>query len=106
MKIGILISQTEPETVWNALRLGNFSLEKGHNVRVFLIGKGVEIEEIENVTFNVNEEIEKFVKNKGEIFSCGTCLISRNKKGSKSCPISNMQTLMEIVEESDKIVTF
>ena len=42
MKIGIIISQTDPEVVWNAFRLGNFSLDKQHSVKVFLVGKGVD----------------------------------------------------------------
>ena len=46
MKLGIVISQTDPETVWNAFRFGNFSLNKGHNVRTFLIGKGKKFREI------------------------------------------------------------
>ena len=48
MKVGIVISQTDPETVWNAFRFGNFSIKKGHSVRTFLIGKGVECVEIVN----------------------------------------------------------
>lgn len=106
LKLGIIISQTDPETVWNAFRFGNFSLNKQHMVRIFLIGKGVESEEIDDKDFNIKEQLGKFVNNGGEIFSCGTCLISRNKKDSPSCPSSNMQKLMDIVEESDKIVSF
>ena len=34
MKIGIVISQIDPETVWNAFRFANFSLGKKHEVRV------------------------------------------------------------------------
>ena len=106
MKLGIVISQTDPETVWNAFRFGNFSLNKGHNVRTFLIGKGVECVEIVNKEFNIIEELNKYIGNKGQIFACGTCLVSRNKEGSPICPMSTMNDLMELVEESDKIVSF
>jgi sulfur relay (sulfurtransferase) complex TusBCD TusD component (DsrE family) len=106
MKIGIIISQTDPETVWNAFRFGNFSLNKGHNVRTFLIGKGVECVEIVHEEFNVIEELNKYVDHDGQIFACGTCLVSRNKEGSPICPMSTMNDLMELVEESDKIVSF
>jgi len=106
MKIGIIISQTDPETVWNAFRFGNFSLDKKHKVRMFFIGKGVEYEDINDNKFNVKEQTEKFIKNKGEIFACGSCLKSRNRKGSNVCPISTMNDLMKIVEESDRIVSF
>ena len=106
MKVGIVISQTDPETVWNAFRFGNFSLNKGHNVRTFLIGKGVECVEIIHKEFNVIEELNKYVDNNGQIFACGTCLVSREKEGSPICPMSTMNDLMELVEESDKIVSF
>lgn len=106
MKIGIIVSQNDPETVWNAFRFGNFSIDKQHGVKVFLIGKGVECEDIDDKKFNVKEQIEKFIDNSGEIFACGTCLKSRHKEGSKACPLSTMQDLMSIVEESDKIITF
>jgi uncharacterized protein involved in oxidation of intracellular sulfur len=106
MKIGIIISQTEPETVWNAFRFGNFSLGKQHEVRVFLIGKGVESESIIDKNFNVKEQMEKFVDGGGKIFACGTCLKLRHKEGSHLCPISTMQDLMNVVEESDKIISF
>jgi uncharacterized protein involved in oxidation of intracellular sulfur len=106
MKLGIVISQIDPETVWNAFRFANFSMNKGHRVRTFLIGKGVECVEIINEEFNVIEEINKYVGNNGQIFACGTCLVSRNKKGSPICPMSTMNDLMELVEESDKVVSF
>ena len=106
MKVGIVISQIDPETVWNAFRFGNFSLNKGHDVRTFLIGKGVDCVEIVDKKFNVIEELNKYVDNNGGIFACGTCLVSRNKEGSPICPMSTMNDLMELVEESDKIVSF
>lgn len=106
MKIGIIISQNDPETVWNAFRFGNFSLNKGHGVNIFLIGKGVEYEEINDKNFNIKELVKNFLKDGGRIFACGTCLKSRHKKGTAVCPLSTMQDLMNIVEESDKIVSF
>ena len=62
MKVGIIISQIDPETVWNAFRFGNFSLGKGHSVKIFLIGKGVEYETIDNIQFGtwvMNDDISK-----------------------------------------------
>ena len=106
MKTGIIISQTDPETVWNAFRFGNFSLNKRHEVKIFLIGKGVECEEIDDLNFNVKEQLDKFLNGGGKIFACGTCLKSRHKEGFPVCPLSTMQDLMNIVEESDKIVSF
>ena len=41
MKLGIIITQTDPETVFNTLRLAEYSLQQGDEVRIFLSGKGV-----------------------------------------------------------------
>ena len=106
MKIGIIISQIDPETVWNVFRFGNFSLGKEHEVKVFLLGKGVECEEIEDEKYNVKGEIRKLLDNGGKMLACGTRLRSRKKEGSEVCPLSTMQDLMDIVEQSDKILTF
>ena len=106
MKMGIIIGTNEPETVWNALRLGTTALKSDHEVSVFLLNKGVEIEEIKSEKYDVKEQIQSFVENKGKVLACGTCLKSRNKESNDTCPISTMQDLLKIVEESDKVLTF
>ncbi len=72
MKIGIIINTNEPETVWNAFRFGVTSLLIEHEVKLFLLGKGVESESIQDKKFNVQEQIGLFVEHKGQIFACGT----------------------------------
>ena len=106
MKIGIVIGTNEPEVVWNAFRFGVTSLKANHEVKIFLMNKGVEIEEINDEKYNVKEQTDLFMQNKGQILACGTCLKSRHKGESNVCPISTMQDLMNIVEESDKLVSF
>ena len=103
MKIGIILNSNEPETAWNAFRLGLEALEKRHSAKIFLLGKGVECENIEDRKFNVQKMINAFKKRKGQILACGTCLKSRQKEGSAVCPVSTMQDLLKLVEESDKI---
>ena len=48
MKIAMVISQTNPEVVFNAFRLANFSRKEGDDVRVFLLAEGVELDRIED----------------------------------------------------------
>ena len=43
-----MIYSNDPETVFNAFRLGVFSLGKGDSVRVFLLAKGVESETLDD----------------------------------------------------------
>ena len=106
MKIGIVIGTNEPEVVCNAFKFGVTSLKANHEVKVFLINKGVEIEDIKDERYNTKEQSDLFIENKGQILACGTCLKSREREGSKVCPISTMKDLLKLVEESDKVLTF
>lgn len=106
MKIGVIISSNDAETCWNALRYSNFCLGQKDEVKIFLIGKGVEYEKVSTQKYNTVEQAEKFVQSGGKIFACGTCIKSREQKESNFCPLSSMKDLYEIVKESDKVVTF
>ncbi len=106
MKIGVVISTNEPEIVWNAFRFGVMALSAAHEVKIFLINKGVEIEKIITEKYDVKGQIDMFLKNKGKILACGTCLKARKNENSNVCPISTMAELLKLVEESDKILTF
>lgn len=106
MKLGIIIYSNEPEVVWNAFRLANFALNNQDQVKVFLLAKGVECENIDTEQFKVTEQMEIFVKQGGKIFACGTCLKLRGSQGTQLCPLSSMKDLYEIIKESDKIITF
>lgn len=105
-KMGIIISTDDAETCWNAFRFANFSLDKKDAVNIFLIGKGVEYQNLSNDNFNIIEQAEKFIKTEGRIYACGTCLKQRNNSGSNLCPISTMNDMHSIVSESDKLLTF
>ena len=106
MKIGLIISVNDAETCWNAFRYANFSLDQKDDVKVFLMGKGVEYQSISTPEFNIVEQAEKFLRNGGKILACGTCIKSREQEGSEMCPISTMKDMYDIIRESDKVVTF
>ena len=107
MKLGIIISQTNPETNWNAFRLANFAIKQGGEVKIFLVGEGVEYEASSSEKFNIQEQVVEFLKSeKAKILACGTCLKSRNQEASNACPMSSMKDLYELIQESDKILTF
>jgi uncharacterized protein involved in oxidation of intracellular sulfur len=105
MKLGIIVTQTDPETVFNALRLALYSLEQGDTVRIFLSGKGVEIDGIEDAKFDVKAQAQKVLQAGGEFLACGTCLKLRDSAGSDICPLSTLKDLHEIVRDSDRLVT-
>jgi len=105
MKLGIVIYSSDSETVWNAFRLGVFSLKEGDKVKAFLLAKGVECEKLVEDKFNVLEQMQLFVDNGGEILACGTCLKIRNSEGSELCPLSTMKDLYELIRDSDKVIS-
>ena len=105
MKLGMIITQTDAETVFNGLRLARYSLEQGDEVRIFLSGKGVEIDQIEDSKFDVKTLAQKVIDKGGQFLACGACLKLRNSDGSEVCPLSTLKDQYQIVRDSDKIVT-
>ncbi|MFC5279975.1 DsrE family protein [Halorubrum rubrum] len=109
-QLGIVLETADPERAWNAFRLGITALEDGLDVSVFLLGEGVETEEItdDEITgdgFDVRERMEAFDDAGGELLACGTCLEIRKRDGSEVCPISTMSDLLEVVTTSDRVLT-
>lgn len=106
MKIGIIIETNEPEKAWNGVRFGNAALIKGHEVKIFLMSAGVEIESITHEKFNAKKQIDDFTKNGGIVYACGSCIKSRGQGETEVCPISTMNDCVEVVEWSERLVTF
>jgi sulfur relay (sulfurtransferase) complex TusBCD TusD component (DsrE family) len=104
MKLGMIIIQTDAETVFNALRLALYSLEQGDEVRLFVSGKGVEIDQINDPKFDVKGQAQKVLEAGGKFLACGACLKLRHAEGSEICPLSTLKDQYEIVRDSDKVV--
>lgn len=105
MKFAIIINSKDPETVWNALRLGNKALEAKHEVTVSLLGSGVEIQDIKHEKFNVEETLATFIKENGILLACESCLKVRQQEYGV-CSVSRMPQLVQLISDSDKVVTF
>ena len=106
MKLGIIMATKEYEKTWSAFRFANTAKKKGHEVKVFLMAEAVECENLIHDTFDVAGQLKTFSEAGGEILACGTCLRSRNLKGTDVCPLSTMVDCIEMVEWADKVVTF
>src|SRR3989344_1236790 len=102
MKLGIIISTNEPETVWNVYRLASFALNEGDKVRVFLLVSGVE-SETGSEKYDVKKQVAQFISKGGQIYACGTCMKSRQMNSKNTCPLSSMKDLYQIVKESDEV---
>ena len=103
MRIGVVISSSEPENAWNGFRFANLAAGRGDDVRVFLINSGVEcLRDLGR--FDVKTQSDRFQEKGGKVLGCGTCMATR--KIGAVCEISNMDTLYQIVEETDKTIFF
>ena len=60
MKILFIISTSDGETIYNAMRLANVGVKKGDEISVFMLGKGVLFEQASTGQFNVMEQINQF----------------------------------------------
>jgi uncharacterized protein involved in oxidation of intracellular sulfur len=104
--IGIVIYSNDVETVWNALRLANFSKTQGDTVRIFLLGKGVEVDNLVKENKDLNDQVDSFLENGGIILGCGTCLQSRNNKEPEVCKFSSLKDLYQLIRENKIVLTF
>ena len=105
MKLGIILQSNKPEHVWNALRLAITARKSGHDVKIFLLSEGVELEKIpDSEHFDISKKVKDFTDIGGRILACGTCLKSRSQPESATCPVSTMADLLRLVEESDKVL--
>ena len=107
MKIGIILQSNKPEHIWNTFRFSITSLKAGHQVEIFLMSEGSELDTIPDTKdFDISKKVSEFKELKGEIYACGSCLKVRGKEESGVCPVSTMSDLLKIVESSDKVLVF
>jgi uncharacterized protein involved in oxidation of intracellular sulfur len=59
-KILLIISTDNDETIYNAMRLAYVAINKGDEVSVFMLGKGVLYEKSSSEQFNVIEQVNQF----------------------------------------------
>lgn len=107
MKLGIILQSNKPEHAWNTFRLGITALKANHQVEIFLMNEGSELEAIpDSKDFDISVKVAEFKELKGEIYACGSCLKVRGKEENNICPVSTMSDLLNMVEMSDKVLVF
>ncbi len=107
MKLGIILQSNKPEHAWNTFRLGITALKTNHQVEIFLMNEGSELDTIpDSEHFDISVKVAEFKNLKGKIYVCGTCLKVRGKEESAVCPISTMSDLLKMIEKSDKVLVF
>ncbi len=104
--LGMVIYSNDVETVWNAFRLANFSMNKGDTVQVFLLAKGVEVDNLVNENKDLKEQVEAFLEKGGQIQGCGTCLKSRKNNEPQVCTFSSLADLYALIRKNKIVLTF
>jgi uncharacterized protein involved in oxidation of intracellular sulfur len=104
--IGMVISSNDAETVWNALRLANYSKNQGDTVQIFLLGKGVELDNMVKTNSDLKEQADLFLENGGTILGCGTCLKSRKNNEPQVCKFSSLADLYDVIRQNKVVLTF
>jgi tRNA 2-thiouridine synthesizing protein D len=109
MKIGIIISTGDPETLWNAFRFANLCLnreDEENEVTIFLNAKAVAYESADSKQFNIKEQAKAFVLAEGKLLACGKCLGFRGLQENEVCHKGGQKDLYEMVVTSDKLICF
>jgi|SRR3989344_398440 len=107
MKLGIILQSNKQEHIWNTFRLGITALKADHQVEIFLMSEGSELDTVPDTKdFDIGAKVAEFKELKGTIYACGSCLKVRGKEESNVCPVSTMSDLLKMVEKSDKVLVF
>ena len=61
MRVLLIISTDDGESIYNAMRLANVGVNKGDEVSVFMLGKAVTYESIGTEEFNVVAQANRFM---------------------------------------------
>ena len=102
------------DVTWNALRLGEQFLNKGIELRLFLMNDSVDLAR-EGVKppgeyFDLTQMLESLIKQGAVVKVCGTCLIrcgiARGKPLIRGASEAKMPELAEWITESDRVISF
>ncbi|MDD4984624.1 MAG: DsrE family protein [Dehalococcoidales bacterium] len=102
------------DVTWNALRLGEKLLDRGTELRIFLMNDSIDLAK-EGVPhpegyFNLTEILQGLMVKGVPVKVCGTCLvrcgIHKNKPLISGAIEAKMPELAEWIIESDKVISF
>ncbi len=103
------------DVTWNALRLAKNLLEKGQEIRIFLMNDAVDLarntcKKPEYYDQDLVLNLKELIKNGVSVEVCGTCMarcgIYKNEPYYEGANKSTMNKLAEWVIDSDKVLTF
>lgn len=111
MKITIVVTSNDAETVWNAFRLATTCLAYDNDVSVFLLGKGVEAPTLGTLQYNIAEQMALYRESGGRLVGCGVCCETRRTampllEQQLGSELGSMQQLYGLIADADRVLTF
>lgn len=102
------------DVTWNAIRLGQKLLERGAELRMFLMNDSIDLAKEGAMPpegyFNLTEMLQGLIGRGVEVNVCGTCLvrcgIHKNKPLISGAIEAKMPELAEWITESDRVISF
>jgi uncharacterized protein involved in oxidation of intracellular sulfur len=99
------------DIAWNALRLAGAAVDRGHDLRLFLINDGVDAARPapEGAEFALSDMVTELTQKGAEVLLCGTCM---NRCGLSDADAvegterGSMDDLVTWMEDSDRVVSF
>jgi len=106
-KLTIVIYSTNPETILDALELSHHALKEGDEVRVLLLGKGLEGQGLyaKGPETSVIHEMKRFVGDGGQLFAYSKYFSAGESWYAELCKLSGMSDMYKMIKESDTVVT-
>jgi uncharacterized protein involved in oxidation of intracellular sulfur len=102
------------DVTWNALRLGEKLLDRGAELRIFLMNDSIDLAKVGVMPpegyFNLTEMLQGLIGKGVQVKVCGTCLvrcgIHKQKSLIEGAPEAKMPELAEWITESDRVISF
>ena len=102
------------DVTWNALRLGEKLLDRGTELRIFLMNDSIDLAKEGIVSpegyFNLTEILQGLMGKGVQVKVCGTCLarcgIHKNKPLINGAVEAKMPELAEWITEADRVISF
>jgi len=102
------------DVTWNALRLGEKLLERGAELKIFLMNDSIDLAK-EGIMppegyFNLTEMLQGLIRKGVSVKACGTCMvrcgIHKQKPLIDGAPEAKMPELAEWIMDADRIISF
>jgi len=106
MKLGIILTTKDYEMIWNALRVATEAKNRNHEVRVFLMGAAVDLENLTHNKFDVKTQISAFINAGGNFIVRGEIPSNIETKQTENVIHSSMNKCVDLIEWADKVVCF